>query len=148
MAHQHAAAHGLKIPDIECREKIMKAPVKRAFFVSILQQNVDLKLFHRKRPESHNVNATEVTQSGPTINSLQHYKNANLPPQIDEAPYLTTCVAVRPRNSTYAKESLQAAAAESMYANETPLNCDPSSAYENNTNDIVTPSDKHIYEDV
>ena len=126
----------------------MKAPVKRAFFVAFLQQNVDLKLFYRKQPESHNVNATEVTQSGLTINSLQHYENANVPPQIDDAPYLTTSVAVRPRNSTYENESVQAAAAGSTYANETSLNCDPSSAYENNTNDIVTPSDKHIYEDV
>ena len=126
----------------------MKAPVKRAFFVSILQQNVDLKLFYRKRPESHNVNATEVTQSGPTIKSHQHNENAKVPPQIDEAPYLTTSVAVQPKNSVYESESVQAAAAGSTYANETPLNRDPSSAYGNNTNDIVTPRDKHIYEDV
>ena len=126
----------------------MKAPVKRAFFGAILQQNVDLKLFYRKRPESHNVNATEVTQSGPTNNSLQHYENVKVPLQIDEASYLTTSVAVRPRNSTYANESVQAAAAGSTYANETPRNCDPSSAYENITNDIVTSSDQHLYEDV
>ena len=116
--------------------------------MAILQQNVDFKLFYRKRPESHNANATEVTQSGPTINSLQHYENNKVPPQIDEAFYLTTSVAVRPRNSTYQNDSVQAAAAGSTYANETPLNRDPSSAYENNTNDVVTPSDQHIYEDI
>ena len=116
--------------------------------MAFLQQNVDLKLYYRKRPESHNVNATEVTQSSPTNNSLQQYENAKVPPQIDETPYLTTSVAVRPRNSTYANESVQAAAAVSPYANETPRNRDPSSAYENNTNDIVTSSDQHVYEDV
>ena len=102
----------------------------------------------RKRSESHYVDATQVTQSGPTSNSLQQYENANVPPQIDEAPYLTTSVAGRPQYSAYANESVQAAAAGSTYANETPLNRDPSSAYENNTNDIITRSDKHIYEDV
>ena len=140
--------HNLKILGIECREKIIKAPVKHAFFVAFLQQNVDLKLLYRKRPESHNVNATEVTQSSPTINSLQHYENAKVPSQIDETPYLTTSVAARPKNSAYANESVQAAAAASTYANETLLNRVLFSAHENNTNDFATSSDKHIYENI
>ena len=107
----------------------------------------DAKLVCRKQLESHYVDAA-VTQPDPTNNSLQHYENVKVPPQKDEAPYLTTSVAVRPRNSTYANESVQAATVESTYANETPLNFDPFSAYENNTNDIATSTDEHFYIDI
>ena len=108
----------------------------------------DEKLFYRKRSESLYIDATEVTQRGSTNKSLQHYENARVPPQIDEAPYLAASVAVRSKNSTYANESVQAAAVGSTYANEIPLSRDPSFAYENNMNDIATATDKHVYEDV
>ena len=118
------------------------------FSLLLWPEDFDSKLFYRKQSESHYVDATEITRSVPTNNSLQHYENANVPPQIDEAPYLTTSVPVRPRNSTYENEGVQAAAAGSTYANEIPLNRDSSFAYENNTSDITTSRGKHVYEDI
>ena len=113
-----------------------------------LQQNVDLELFYRKQPEFQYVDATEVIQLGPTNSSFHHYKNFEVPSQIEnEACYQTTLMAVRPRNSTYRNESVQAEAAGTTSATETPWNCGPSCANKNNANDIVTSTNQNVYED-
>ena len=75
-------------------------------------------------------------------------RKCQVPPQINEGPYLPTSVVVQLRNSTYRNERVQATAAGSTYANETTLNRDLSSVYENNANDIAMSTDKHIYEEI
>ena len=113
-----------------------------------LQQNVDLELFYRKQPEFQYVDATEVTQLGPTNSSFHYYKNFEVPPQIEnEDRYQTTLVAVRPRNSTYPNESVQAEAAGTTSATVTPWDCGPSCANKNNANDIATSTHQNVYED-
>ena len=92
--------------------------------------------------------ATSNLRHEPITNLNQHYENANVLPKVDESPYLTTSVAVRPRNSNYANESEQAAAAGTTYVNETPQNLNLSSAYENNTNDLITQATNSVYEKI